>query len=356
MKQDRGQNGLARTAACLVAACMIGSVVHAQSSPEPDGTDIGPRLKPNETRPALPDGDMLASRLRERLEDMDALRERIASMIDQLESGADPGELLEPEDRRWLGVGLGNGRAIRGDGLGDAEPRGLPDRFDRGPGRRSGPMAGEPGEGRSGGPPPGGPHDGSFDRDGSRMRGPELSSDQLDEIRAIIDEHIPMLAVRLQAAEAKDPEAAARFCERIAPRFRDILELRERAPELVEVRIDEIRTGMAIVAASRDLRRLHESEPGGTAFIAKKDEIRGLLVRQFELRQTLELDRITRQIAELEAERARIEARTGQSEETIDGHLARVLERTLRSENDHPGNTNGRGAGRRAGDREPPRD
>ena len=143
-----------------------------------------------------------------------------------------------------------------------------------------------------------------------------------------------MLADRLKAAEEKEPEAAERFLARIAPRFRDILELKEHAPELVEVRIDELRTGMAIVSAARALRRLAAEAPASQAFAEKKQEIRGLLVRQFDLRQQLERHRIERQIADLQSVRGRLDEQTQDRTKIIDGHLDRVVFRALDAERD----------------------
>jgi hypothetical protein len=313
-------------ALAVVIPLSAGSVIATAAQP-----DDRPRNRqdssqtPRGERPPL-SSEELAARLRDRLADLDAMRERLASTVERLDAGESFEEIFTPEDRRRF---MRSMRERDGDGW-----TGL---FDR-PGM-------EPGNERRGGPPEGrlpggGPADDMRDRDRDdrgpwgRGRPEPLTDAQLAEVRAIIDEHIPTLAQRLKAAEENEPEAADRFLARIAPRFRDILELKEHAPELVEVRIDELRTGMAIVAAARDLRRLDAEQPGSQAFTDKKEEIRGLLVRQFDLRQQLERHRIERQIAEMQSALSRLAEQTRDRTEVIDGHLDRVVSRALNADRD----------------------
>ena len=320
--------GLASSMLTVACAAAPGA---AQDAPTP------PERTPERATEQSP--EELATRLRERLDQVDAIRDQLASAINQLETGADPDELFTPDERRRMF------RMLRGPGRG-AGGEGWTGLFDR-------PMPGRPETG------PGGPGDGP--PSGLRERGPDrarpgpaspMTDAQLETIREIIDRHVPLLAERLAAAEKETPAAAARFLERIAPRFRDILDLRERAPELVEVRIDEIRTGMEIVAAARDLRRLRGEDAGSAAIDAKTQEIRALLVRQFELRQTLERDRIGRQLAELESARARLDEQAERRDSVVDDHLERVMARSMGS----PRGEDGERERRRRRDDDRPRD
>lgn len=268
--------------------------------------------RPSLDRPPL-DRDAMLERLNDRLAQLEASRDRLAEIIASIEAGTPITEAFDPEDR-WL-----MGRAWR-DRRDDAP------RFDRDPDDRR--------------PGVGGPPDGPVG-DSPRADGP-MSETDLARIRALIDEHLPQMAERLRIAEQTDPESTARWVERIAPRFRDILELERDAPELVEVRVAELRTGMEIVTAARDLRRLSREEPGSDAFEAKKNEIRALLARQLDLRRTLEGHRLEKMAADLAEAKARYDSETAQRETIIDGHLARVIERTLADED--------RGRGRRGRD------
>mgnify|MGYP001803189604 CR=1 FL=1 len=124
--------------ATLAVAIPLGAGTAVAAAYQPDGR---PQSRP-ETRQA-PRGErtpfsseVLAARLRDRLADLDAMRERLASTVERLDAGESFEEIFTPEDRRRFM------RAMR-ERDGDAWT-GL---FDR-PGV-------EPGEGRRGGPPDG---------------------------------------------------------------------------------------------------------------------------------------------------------------------------------------------------------
>lgn len=245
-----------------------------------------------------PDRATLTERLESNLERIDAMRARILEIQAKIEAGENPENLIDPETDRWL---IGRGP-----------------RFDRPAFRPEGGPDGRPEAG------PGRPD--AFDPN---------SAVDLDAVRALINEHIPRMAERLREAEATDPEAAERFLVRIAPRFRDILELSREAPELVEVRLEELRTGMEIVAAAREMRRLREqgsendqgAETDSDSITVKRDEIRALLARQFDLRQTLERHRLTKMVKDINAATKKLDAQRADKESIIDGHLERVLNR-----------------------------
>ena len=328
MTHRRTRNNCLASALTITSAMLVLGVGSATVFAQ-DESASEPASEPSTERATAP-RDEFVNRLRLRVEQLDAMRAHMVSAVERLESGTEPDELFSPEERRWLG------RALRGPGGDTDDWGGWFDHPAMGPeGRRPG-LGDRPDSrarehaGQSGNLRPDGREgpDG-MGREPGRERPPPLTDDQLGQIREIIDEHIPTLSERLEAVKDKDPEAAQRFLSRIAPRFRDILDLRERAPELVEVRIDELRTGMAIVAAARDLRRLHGEDSESDEVESKKREIHQLLERQFDLRQQLERDRIERQLEDLSAARERLDEQARDRDRLIEGHLSRVLSRTL---------------------------
>jgi len=241
--------------------------------------------------------DELAGTLKARIESLDTARARITGILAKLEAGENVSGLFDPTNDRWF-----MGRGPRGDGQGrrpgsSDRPRfGGPDRPDQ-PGRFRG-------------------------RD-------QLDETELAEIRALINEYIPQMAARLRVAEETDPVAAKQFLSRIAPRFRDVLVLKKEAPELVEIRLNEMHTGMEIVGATRELRRLRESQPDGEAFTTKRSEIRDLLTKQLGYRQTLERHRLARMAEDLRSATAKLDEQETDREKIIDEHLQRVLSRAF---------------------------
>lgn len=272
--------GLLACLACTAAASL-------QDTP-----DTAPDASPG---PAM-NRDAILERLNRRLEQTDAARLRLEAMISAIESGTPLVEAIDPEDRQLLG-------------------------FHR------------PGRDRRGGPPQSprrdGPSSGSGPQPAPGDVMPAQTEERLERIRAIIDEHMPEVAERLRIAEQENPEYAERFFRRMAPRFSDIIELEENAPELVPVRIEELRTGLAIVTAGRELRRLGREDRESEAFLAKKLEIRELLVHQLELRHRLESHRLEMMEQEIERARAKLRKQEENKNELIDRDLERVIERTM---------------------------
>jgi hypothetical protein len=313
----------------LATAAAAAPTVRAHQ-PEPAEAPGSPAAQANDEAP-MPSRDAMLERLTDRLETLDALRERLASIKSGLEAGEPIDGLLDPEDR-WLLArqrrGLGGVEGFLPGGAGpEAGPPGGP---------RSGPRGTPPEDAQRGGF---GERDRGGDRPGFSPREP-MSDEDLARVRAIIDEHVPQVADRLRVAEQDDPEAAGRFLARIAPRFRDLLTLEREAPELVPVRVEELRTGMEIVNAARELRRLGGAD--SDAYETKKTEIRGLLERQYDLRHRLEEHRLSKMEADLRSARAKLSEQAEDRDRVIDEHLERVLRRTLQGDRDRDRETEGR--------------
>ena len=277
-----------RLVAAVTLACVAGPAgARAEDTPPAD-----PPLFGDEGGLGTLDAQELRSRLELRLEQADALRARLAEMIDALDRGECPDEVLGPVGRRLLERRLGEM-----PGLG---PAGLRHRAGLGP-------------------PPGG------------------AEVDLEEVRAFIDEHLPLLAARLEEAEGVDPERAERMLSRMAPRLGEIMLARDEDPAFARLRLDEMRTGMDILGATRSFRQARES---GGDLDAARAELRALVERQVDLRLRLERHRIDRGRADLAEAEARLAEQQARREALVEEHLSRIVDRALQRPG--PGDHRGR--------------
>ena len=187
----------------------LGAVAAVAAQPDrstPNRTQDRPQGRPGARPVARPDArpeitpaspEELTARLRERLDGLDTIRERLAATIERLDAGESFEDVFSPEDRRWFMRLMRQHDSDGWFGLFDHPGTGAAEV------RRGGPS-----EDRiHGGRPRGETRElGTDESHGPWGRGrPEpLNDEQLAEVRAIINEHIPMLADRLKAAEEKE--------------------------------------------------------------------------------------------------------------------------------------------------------
>ena len=164
----------------VLFAIAAGSIAFASAAVAQEPASDRPKANQRANQPAKladMDRDELAGTLKARLESLDMARARIAGILTKLEAGENVSGLFDPANDRWFmgrGPRGGEGQGRR-PGSHDRPQFGGPDRPDQ-PGRSRG-------------------------RD-------QLDEAKLQEIRALIDEHIPQMAARLRAAEETDPDAA----------------------------------------------------------------------------------------------------------------------------------------------------
>ncbi len=246
----------------------------------------------------------LVERLHARLEQIDAMRARIAGAIERIEAGEPPAEALGPGEMRML---FRRGRddlpAFGGgpDGPGDT------------PGRRGEGAGGRPGM-----------------MDGPRHGPMGADAPTLDEARAFIKAHLPELAGRLKEAAERDPKRAERMIRRMMPRIAEMIRREKDDPEYVRLRVEEMRVGMRIIERMRALRGMVEQGADPEAIEAAKREIRELLGRQFDLRDKLDEHRLERMRRDYERGKARLAQRRADRDRMLDEHMQRVLERLNR--------------------------
>lgn len=264
---------------------------------------------------------------------------------------------------RGAGMGVGEGDGRRGPGGGaDADLLGeVPGAT---PGRRpGGPEGGPRGEGAESGPadgPPEGPgRRGGGGRPG-RDEGPmELTDEDRAAIREFVAATAPGMAKMFAELEKRDPEAAEKRLREVAPRFRDLLDLRKRDRRLYDLRMIDVREGREALEAAREIVRLDGEgvETSDARHAAATARLRGAIAKQIDARGEAvehELKKMQERIADGQADLAE---RGKKKDRLVDEAVARMLQRERGRKagaggerRDEPGD--GPGDGR--GDRPPP--
>jgi hypothetical protein len=174
-----------------------------------------------------------------------------------------------------------------------------------------------------------------------------LTPEEIQRLRAFIDERMPALSERLAELDRADARAVGRVVGRLAPRLRETLALRERSPEMFELRLLELQQSIAITDGARGLRRVIESKGEGSAeAIEARGAFRTLARAHFDTQlaiQRLEVEALERRVTELKEE---IERKTGASDAEIDARLESFVESVRPAPEGGPGSRRGpRGEG-----------
>jgi hypothetical protein len=297
----------------VTVAGSIAVSVYAQS---PEGPEVRSQTQP------VNDARVLRSRLERRLEQTIRLEQQLREAIERLDRGERPEDIMRSLEPPLRG-------ATRGDGPEDrppppmrpgARPEGRP-----APDGRGGP-AGRPGARTS--------------DDRPRMDGPrgpvrpDAPGARPDEMReramAVVREHLPILAARLEAIREFDPEAADRMIQRLAPRLHEAAEMMRRDPEVGRLKLEEIAAGIDVLEMIRDLRRAKISPDGDRA--SKVESAKARLRQALQAQQEVRLRVQEREIAMLEQRvselRAEVERRRREGGAAIEEMVNRISEET----------------------------
>ncbi|MBX3363959.1 MAG: hypothetical protein KF866_04270 [Phycisphaeraceae bacterium] len=271
--------------------CATGAGAQGERPPE--------RPAPPEVAPARElTPERMKQRIRQRLEatrgEMETLRTREVNLIEalaRLEDGASVREVLDVlrEDEPLRGMGPQGGPILQ------------PPRHEGG----ERPEAGEPRERLAPGRPA------------------ALTPEERRQVLGMIARDFPELYQRLQAAETASPNEMDRLVMRVAPRVRELQELRERDPAMARIRLSEFRASLDFVFLSRDWREAFEQgDVGRQAELRRR--VRANLAEMFDARsraQQLELDRLKERMAQLERE---LEERRVNRDRLLDEQLERM--------------------------------
>ncbi|HEX2837523.1 MAG TPA: hypothetical protein VHN77_05295 [Phycisphaerales bacterium] len=319
------------------AGVLIASAGLAWASPQPEGRQQAPDAQRGE-----PGGD-LRERLDRALKDSEQANQKLRDAIARLDKGDDPEsvkrELDMPLLRMWL-MRDGQGPRVRdrldgpggpaggrndgmmpGDrGRGDPGAWGEPRRDERGmeggkrpqPGQAPGPM----GPGRAGGP------------GGGPGWGPEGAPEDRERLMAAVERELPEFAARMKDLRKKHPQLADRMFQRLAPRVRDALRVREHDPEMFTLRIAEIKSGLSVleaIHASRQARLLDDTAPDAASKRADAEkQLREAVGAAFDARLKIdehEAQRLSERVNDIRAE---IEKKRTDREKAVDEIVGRA--------------------------------
>lgn len=212
----------------------------------------------------------------------------------RLDAGEDAAQVMkdiEPPPGREGPGGMG-GMGGPGGGRDGLEGRG---RDPRG-GEREGPRGDRDGGGRfrEGGkvgprdePGRAGPRGG---REGGAM-GP-VSDAEREELMGLVRRHAPLHLGRVERLRESNPAAADRLLKMMAPRLVEAEEVQTRDPELYNLRVEEVRTGIRVLDGVRDYRealKLAETDPTRAEKVSKAEaEMRSRLDAAMTVRLKLQ--------------------------------------------------------------------
>lgn len=324
------------------AGILVASAGIVWATPQPDGRR-GPQDAPR-TEPGAGD---LRERLDRALKDSEQANQKLRDAIARLDKGDEPEsvkrELDMPLLRMWL-MRDGQGPRVRdrfdgpggpdggrndgmlpGDrGRGDPGAWGEPRRDERGmeggkrpqPGQAPGPM----GPGRAGGP-------GSGPGSGPGW-GPDGAPEDRERLMAAVERELPEFAARVRELREKHPQLADRMFQRLAPRVRDALRVREHDPEMFTLRIAEIKSGLSVleaIHASRQARQLDDSAPDAASKRADAEkQLREAVGAAFDARLKIdehEAQRLSERVNDIRAE---IEKKRADREKAVDEIVSRA--------------------------------
>jgi len=229
------------------------------------------------------DPSRLKARLEERRDQLAAAATAVENAIQRLENGSPPEEVAADMERLADEVRGGDARDTR--------------RF---PGRDGGRRSGELRESRN-------------------SQAPVDHAATLE----ILKEVAPAFAARVESVRASNPEAADRMMGRMAPRLREAARTRTTDPELYELRVAEIRSGIDVLEAGRAYREAVGTGDAG-AISGALAAVKGAAENQFDARLATERRELLAFEARVEEIRGQLTRRTSEREAMVNAFVERM--------------------------------
>lgn len=284
----------------LLAACVFTGFGAAQPPAEPAPA---PQDRPREMNP-----EALKQRLERRLAETERVQELIRAALDKMEKGESVGEILRELEPA--------GRFRGGDGGNRPEGGRRPDFDPEGPPR----MRGE-GEGWS-----------------PMQPGQPLPEAERERVMTFLREHLPLIAEKFQKLNDVDPDGADRMLSRLVPRLREAQRVAQSDPELARLRLQELKAGISVLEAVREIRRLQDM-PGETPsadLAAAKNDLREKLVAQSEARMQLQAHEIEALTKRVEGLRQELERKRANRDQSVEDMLRKIVDNREAPPGEHP--------------------
>ncbi len=152
------------------------------------------------------------------------------------------------------------------------------------------------------------------DRKERRAQGPIHDPKTLQDVRAFIADHIPMIDQQLSTIEQISPDATSQLLDRLAPKILEIMHLEGENSAMSSLKLDELRAGLAYVEAAKQYRILLRTGESDQDKLAQAEEaVRAAAsarfdaqvhIKQYEIHQlTMRIEQLHIALDELNAER-----------------------------------------------------
>lgn len=109
-----------------------------------------------------------------------------------------------------------------------------------------------------------------------------LTPEERARIQKFMQQHMPRLFERFTQADKESPERAQVLLKRMRGRFRELMDLETKDPGTFEVRLDEMRTGMYMWEAARELRVLKEKGGSADAIAIAESKLKSLVTQNVD--------------------------------------------------------------------------
>ncbi len=147
-----------------------------------------------------------------------------------------------------------------------------------------------------------------------RAQGPIHDPKTLQDVRAFIADHIPMIDQQLSTIEQISPDATSQLLDRLAPKILEIMHLERESSAMSSLKLDELRAGLAYVEAAKQYRILLRTGESDQDKLAEAEEaVRAAAsarfdaqvhIKQYEIHQlTMRIEQLHIALDELNAER-----------------------------------------------------
>ncbi len=254
--------------AALIGTAGVALVLAGAGMAQPDESAPEQPARQRDGSARSDDPALLRTRLERTIARTETMLERHREALARLDAGESPAEVIRSLRSRSPGTdenGPG-GPATRGPGMEEAGPRG----------RGAGAV---------------GPDD----------RPPEISPEARARLRGFLRDQLPSVHEQLAAIERQDSVMGATLFDRMIPQLREVAMEMERNPGFGRLKLEEMRTGLAVVDATQHLRSLPaDSNPEARA--AAESALRDAIAARFDARMKMrehELERLAARISEL---------------------------------------------------------
>lgn len=155
-----------------------------------------------------------------------------------------------------------------------------------------------------------------------------LAPARRERILRFLEEQFPEMARRFKEASHGDPREVDKLIGRLGPRVGELIDLREREPELYEFRLAELRAGLELVQASQRIdRMMRADEPDPLQVERARQALHDILDRQFEARLHAQEHELHKLSAQLDGLRKAIEQQKTHRQTMIDEHVDQLMNR-----------------------------